>query len=93
MNISGLNKAKVLQALYARARVQGLGILHAEPSGLSDEDATSMVENNDYFDYVRGRVMKVGLGGDDLNPALYDRDNGDGAAAAALKEVFPDHSF
>ena len=36
------------------------------------------------FDYLKGRVMKVNIGGDSLNESLYDRDNGDGAAAAAL---------
>lgn len=39
-----------------------------------------------YFDYLRGRVMKVTIDrdGGPLDPRLYDRDNGQGAAARAL---------
>lgn len=36
------------------------------------------------FDYLHGRVMKVDIGGDTLYPRLFDRDNGNGAAARAL---------
>lgn len=37
-----------------------------------------------YFDYLHGRVMKVDIGGPTLDPWLYDRDNGAGAAAAVV---------
>lgn len=37
-----------------------------------------------YFGYLRGRVMKVNIGRDVLEPRLYDRDNGTGAAFRAL---------
>lgn len=37
-----------------------------------------------YFDYLKGRVMKVDLCGNEFDPWLYDRDNGRGAAARAI---------
>lgn len=37
-----------------------------------------------YFDYLHGRVMKVAIGKDELDPYGYDRDNGPGAALRAL---------
>jgi hypothetical protein len=38
-----------------------------------------------YFDYLQGRVMKINLAERrDLMVRLYDRDNGEGAAARAL---------
>ena len=38
-----------------------------------------------YFDYLKGRVMKVDLSEDDgFEEWLYDRDNGEGAAQSAL---------
>ena len=37
-----------------------------------------------YFDYLQGRVMKVRIQGDELDPRLYDRDNGEGAAEQAI---------
>lgn len=33
-----------------------------------------------YFDYLYGKVMKVEINGESLNPNLYDRDLGQGAA-------------
>jgi hypothetical protein len=42
---------------------------------------------NFYFDYLAGRVMKVNIEGDEFNPSLYDRDNGEGAAAKAIDSI------
>ncbi|GAG30986.1 unnamed protein product, partial [marine sediment metagenome] len=41
-------------------------------------------QGHTYFDYLKGRVMKINLSSDELRTALYDRDNGEGAAAQAL---------
>lgn len=52
---------------------------------MSTDEAQELLDSGQtYFDYLKGRVMKVDLSGDKLNPFLYDRDNGQGAAAAAL---------
>jgi len=50
--------------------------------GISAEAVMS--EQGLRFDYLRGRVMKVDIGGDELDPRLYDRDNGFGAADDAV---------
>ena len=47
-------------------------------------EAARLLEQTTRFDYLAGRVMKVELGGDTLDPWLYDRDNGRGAALEAL---------
>lgn len=89
MNISikGLDKAEVLAALYNNSQPLGMGFLapgHSEQ--LSVEVAKAIIRETDdlYFDYLRGRVMKVDLNGDEFDPRLYDRDNGSGAAQRAL---------
>lgn len=96
INIAGLDKAEVLMALYHRGQVQGLGTLEASSSVMSLETAKEFVEEATtnarhgeviYFDYVLGRVIKTEIGHDELNPRLYDRDNGQGAAAAALAHL------
>ena len=87
IDISDCDKVEVLRALYARAQPLGLGALHYKPGPLSREEASEMLAaagERAYFDYVRGRVMKVGLGGPVLRVHLYDRDNGQGAAHEAL---------
>ena len=86
IDISKLNKADVLAALYNNSRQQGLGFIN--PNGrhqMTKADAEVLLEEGDtFFDYLRGRVMKVDIGRDTLDPWGYDRDNGEGAAARAL---------
>ena len=87
IDISKMDKADVLAALYNRAQTQGLGLLHYTPEPLAKEEAEALLEMRTYFDYLKGRVMKVELSGDELDPRLYDRDNGQGAAKAALEHL------
>ena len=86
------NKADVLAALFNRSKQQGLGFLHTE--GATDIDAVGAQEIIDEmglkFDYLRGRVMKVKLDTDELQPWLYDWNNGVGAAASALSGLRAD---
>lgn len=93
IDIKGIDKADLLNALYSRAQVLGLGALHAKPGDLTPEEAAVLVIRHTdsrgertriYFDYLHGRVMKVDIGGDTLNGCLYDRDNGQGSAAAIV---------
>ena len=87
ISIAGKNKAKILAALYNSAKAQGLGFLHFTPEPMTEEQAVELLEKTQYFDYLQGRVMKVDLSGDELNPRLYDRDNGQGAAEEALRGI------
>lgn len=87
LNIKNLDKAQVLKALYDNAKPQCMGFLHYQPEPMSIEEAETLVKNNEYFDYVKGRVMKVDISGDTLRCTLYDRDNGDGAAQRALQHL------
>lgn len=86
IDLKNLDKAKVLMALYNNAKVQGMGFLHYTPTPMTKDEAKELLSRQTYFDYVRGRVMKVDLSSDTLNPALYDRDNGQGAALAAIMQ-------
>lgn len=106
IDISGLDKADVFAALYNRAKAQGLGFLHFDPTPMSTEQARAVLEGegwtaggdypggeslsshpNLYFDYFKGRVMKVDLTGDVLSTWLYDRDNGAGSALSVLRPL------
>jgi hypothetical protein len=86
INIAGLNKAEVLAALYNASKPQGMGMLHYDPKPMTTDEASSLVGQG-YFDYLKGRVMKVSLSGDEFDPWLYDRDNGTGAAARAISHI------
>lgn len=40
-----------------------------------------------YFDYVKGHVIKCDIGGDSFDERLYDRDCGEGHAAAVIESL------
>jgi len=84
ISIAGLDKAEVLAALYNAARPQGLGFLHYDPAPMTREEAEALLRQTAYFDYVRGRVLKVDLSGDEFDSSLYDRDNGQDAAERVI---------
>ena len=89
INISELDKADVLIALYENSKPQGLGWLQemVPHSTMTREEANELLEQTTYFDYLKGRIMKVDLSGDEFNPVLYDRDNGEGAALKAINNI------
>jgi len=88
IDIKGLDKAKVLKALYDNSRPQGVGVfVAAYADELTEEKAAELLKDQTYFDYLSGRVMKVHLDGDELDPRLYDRDLGEGAAARAIESI------
>lgn len=86
VNIEGLSKAAVLAALFNSSHQQGMGFMDSRGAkGMTEEDAQKELDLNPrlYFDYLRGRVMKVDLKSDvSFAPYLYDRDCGQGTAAA-----------
>ena len=62
-----------------------MGFIHYTPNEMTVKEAQELLDNGDgCFDYLKGRVMKIDLSSGELDPRLYDRDNGDGAAARAL---------
>ena len=87
IDISVFDRADVLAALFNYSKAQGLGFLHFDAKDMSRETAAECLEKQTYFDYLQGRVMKIDLSGDVLDPRLYDRDNGQGAALRALESL------
>jgi len=86
IDLKGKDKAEVLAKLYNASKPLGMGYLAYDSADMMVEEARQFLEKQTYFDYLKGRVMKIDLSGDCLDPRLYDRDNGAGAAAAAIGE-------
>ena len=85
MDISKYDKADVLRVLYNNSGPLGMGILHFTPKEMTREEAQAMLDTGQtYFDYVKGRVMKIDLSSDELGTEVYNRDNGNDAAEKAL---------
>lgn len=88
IDVSDIAPGVLLQTLYMGARVQGLGVLHSTSGPLETEEIEEYLKDMpQYFDYLKGRVMKVEINGKTLRPRLYDRDNGVGAAQASVDEA------
>lgn len=92
MNIKGINKAKILAALFNHSHPQGLGIFqaldHGYGKGMTEEEAQGFLDaGQTYFDYLHGRILKIDLEGDELSTRLYNRDLGEGAAEYALRDI------
>lgn len=91
IDIRGLDKAELLAGLFNASKPQGLGFLaQGRNSAMTVDDAREvlrMAGDRPYFDYLRGRVMKVDLSGDSLEPRMYDRDNGEGAALKVVGTI------
>ena len=93
VDIKGLDKARVLKALYDHSHVQGSGFLQAVPDGVvTVEHCAELLAKYSYFDYLHGRVLKVDLSGDEFDERLYDRDCGEGAAQRAVDSVRAERS-
>lgn len=84
IDISKLDKAEVLAALYNHSKPLGLGLIHYDPNPMSVEEARFLLKEQSYFDYLKGRVMKIDLSTNQLDPWGYDRDNGKGKVAEIL---------
>ena len=84
IDLTKMNKAEVLAALYNRSHVQGLGFLQAEPGKMNVEEAEELLKETSYFDYLKGKVMKIRLNSNTLTTWGYNRDCGERAAEGIL---------
>ncbi len=96
IDITGIDRVKLLQSLYRNTRPLGMGILHDQPGGLTYELARSALSHatggsdtaDCWFDYIAGRPIKVSFRGNELHAdTIYDRDAGQGACQRAVDEA------
>jgi len=87
INVSDIAPAELLAGLYNQSHPQGMGFLQATPDDMTTAEAKAALDGRSYFDYWNGRVMKVEINGETLRTALYDRDNGEGAAQRVVDSI------
>lgn len=88
ISLKGLDRARVLAVLYNASKPQGMGFMHYDPKPMTREEAQALLDGGQTdFDYLKGRVMKIDLSNDELNPRGYDMDNGQGAAEKAISSL------
>lgn len=75
INIAGLDKMKVLRALWENAKPAG--VFHGRtiaPPKFDEAEARRLLEGKFGMDYVCGRPIKMNLYHDEINPRAYDAD-------------------
>lgn len=97
IDITGFDKAAVLTALYDRAKPRGIrGLLRSHAHSLSRDETQAILNRGTaaanwcgeaYIDRLHGRVVKMCVLGDTIGPWLYDRYNGEGAAAEVIDRL------
>jgi len=68
ISLTGLNKADVLAALYNASRPQMMGFMQYEAKPMTRAEAEQILKKATCFDYLNGRVMKVDISSDELDP-------------------------
>lgn len=86
VDISNKDKAEVLAALYNNSHPHGMGFLQYDPEPMTVEQARELLKETTYFDYLKGRVMKISLDGNTVYTGNYNRDNGYMAAENAIAQ-------
>lgn len=91
INTYGIDRAQLLAGLF-NAALPGQNMARLaydrQPESMTFTEAQALLdEGRDYFDYHRGRVLKCDVTLEHLKPHLYDRDNGEGAAARVVAEL------
>lgn len=89
IDITGIDKATLVAELFNNSKPQGLGFFASgSKSPMTKVHAQQYLDRGQtYFDYLEGRVMKVNVSENTLNPAMYDRDNGAGSANRVVEAI------
>lgn len=83
-----IDKATLLAALWNNAKPPPEGFPHHSGAGhMNREQAAEHLGRRTWWDYLDGRILKLHLGGNTLDPRAYDRDNGPGLASAVITRI------
>ena len=88
INIKGLNKGQLLEAMVLGTRYNGPFAFASEFSSyLINSDKSEKVANAGYIDRYEDKPIKTDLRGDFVDPRLYDRDAGSGTFAKIVYKM------
>jgi len=86
VSIKGLEKVKLLKALWDHAKQAAFFTFSGRTSPVFDEDSAKE-EVKTYIDYFCGRCIKTDLRSDIADPSSYDRDWGEGLFQKIAKSL------
>lgn len=86
VNISGIDKVKLLEALWKNAKPASFFTLGGMSAPAFDH-TMSEVSVKKYIDYYAGRCIKVDISKDSVEPRLYDREYGVGSFESVVNKL------
>lgn len=95
-DITGLNKAAVLVALYdnaknsnwTKATISNIPFLAAQKLELNTEKAQQLLAANSRIDYIGAVLIKIDFSGNTIDTSSYDKDHhGNGGAKLAVTVI------
>ncbi len=88
VDISGIDKKELLQALYTHAEPKGYGWYHyISDHVLPDEERESILAKGDRIDYLHGRGMKIDISDDSVDTSVYNEYNGERSAEMIIASL------
>ena len=100
IEVTGVPLEKIVHAAYNQSRPQGLGLLHFQPGGLTDEEVAAIIGMNRgrmfavQMDYVKGRSIKMDVRKEDdrlfIKNRWYDHSDGELRELLRALDLSPD---
>ena len=84
IDISNKDKAEVLAGLYNNSHPVGMGMAQYDATPMSVEVARKILKQQQRFDYLRGRPLKINLEGNVIWVGAYNYDNAKGLAQKVI---------
>lgn len=91
IDVTNVDMVKFVQKVYDLSRPQGMGVMHFQPGGLSDADATALIQDDGTvsMDYIQGRACKMHVRSEDGKLTISDSwyDHTDDQLLSLLRHV------
>lgn len=91
IDVTSVDMMKFVQKVYELSQPQGMGMIHYQPGGLSDEEVKSFIQPDGTvsMDYVKGRACKMHTRKDEGRLVIGDKwyDHTDEQLAELLESV------
>ncbi len=90
IDTTGIDRAQLLAGLFnaalpGQSLARLIGNVHDEMTATEAQELLDAGKT--YVDYLKGRVIKCDVTEAHIRPHLYDRDNGEGAAARVVSNL------
>ena len=88
VDIAGINKEVLLETLWNNSRpIPFYRKYKVNPPNFDIKKAMKQVKDDGYADYILGRLIKVNIESDSVDPEIYNENNGKGKLQIIIKKL------